>query len=134
MIFLDASVLLASFEEGNAQRQAALVLMTTRLVGTIDLAVYEAANIADLQWGRPDIGIRVRDVVWQAERFGKLVRVDRDLIDAAARVAAQHHISVYDATYVAGARRVGWQLVSCDVRDLVSKGLARLPADVLADG
>lgn len=39
----------------------------------------------------------------------------------------EHGLSAYDAAYVAAARRNGWQLVSLDVRDLVSKGLAVTP-------
>jgi len=42
-------------------------------------------------------------------------------------LADEHAISVYDAAYVAAARESGRSLVSCDVRDLVSKGLAELP-------
>lgn len=36
-------------------------------------------------------------------------------------------ISVYDAAYAAAADEGGHRLVSCDERDLVSKGLAMLP-------
>ena len=55
----------------------------------------------------------------------------RRVIRSCARDIERHiaAISVYDAAYVAAAR--GWdsQLVSCDVRDLVSRGLACLPGD-----
>jgi predicted nucleic acid-binding protein len=53
--------------------------------------------------------------------------VDRELIDEAIEVVAEHGLSSYDAAYVAAARRYGWQLVSLDVRDLVSRGLAVTP-------
>ena len=56
-----------------------------------------------------------------------LVRVDAHLLEDAAAVADEHGISVYDAAYVAAARAVSGRLVSCDVRDLVSRGLAVLP-------
>ena len=42
-------------------------------------------------------------------------------------MVVEHGLSAYDAAYVAAARRNGWQLVSPDVRDLVSKGLAVTP-------
>ena len=42
--------------------------------------------------------------------------------------ALTHDLSAYDAAYVAAAAAAGAQLVSCDVRDLVSKALAQLPA------
>jgi predicted nucleic acid-binding protein len=38
-------------------------------------------------------------------------------------------ISVYDAAYVAAADECGHHIVSCDERDLVSKGLAVLPTN-----
>jgi hypothetical protein len=48
----------------------------------------------------------------------------------AAKLADEHTISVYDAAYVAAADHAGGTLVSCDIRDLVSKGLAHSPASV----
>jgi len=44
-------------------------------------------------------------------------------------IALTHDLSAYDAAYVAAAAAAGAQLVSCDVRDLVSKALAQLPSD-----
>lgn len=43
------------------------------------------------------------------------------------KVVDEHGLTAYDAAYVAAARRNGWQLVSLDVRDLVSRGLAVTP-------
>lgn len=57
----------------------------------------------------------------------RLVRVDPRLVAGAVELAAQHGLTAYDAAYVAAARRNGWQLVSFDLRDLVSKGLAVTP-------
>lgn len=65
---------------------------------------------------------------------GGLLRVNGALIADAAAVADEHGISVYDAAYVVAARASGADLVSCDRRDLVSRGLARLPGDVPATG
>jgi predicted nucleic acid-binding protein len=44
-----------------------------------------------------------------------------------AELSVEHGLTAYDAAYVAVARRYDWQLVSTDVRDLVSKGLAVTP-------
>jgi len=60
-----------------------------------------------------------------------LVRANADLSADAGALADEHGISVYDAAYVVAARVSGGELVSCDQRDLVSRGLARLPRDVL---
>ena len=42
-------------------------------------------------------------------------------------IAAAHGLTAYDAAYVAVAERNGWTLVSTDIADLVSKGLAVAP-------
>jgi predicted nucleic acid-binding protein len=57
----------------------------------------------------------------------RLVRVGPDLTDSALAIAAERGLTVYDAAYVAAARRNGWQLVSADLRDLVVPGLAVTP-------
>ncbi len=44
-----------------------------------------------------------------------------------SRSRLEHGLSAYDAAYVAASRRDGWTLVSTDIRDLVSKGLAVTP-------
>lgn len=49
-----------------------------------------------------------------------------------ARLAIEHELSAYDAAYVAGAAETGARLVRCDVRDLVSRGLAIVPVEAVA--
>jgi predicted nucleic acid-binding protein len=61
---------------------------------------------------------------------GGVVPSTAALLTRAAEIAERHSISVYDAAYVAAASEGGHQLVSCDKRDLVSRGLAVLPGDV----
>ncbi len=41
--------------------------------------------------------------------------------------ASEHSLTAYDAAYVAVAQRYGWHLISTDIADLVSKGLAVAP-------
>jgi predicted nucleic acid-binding protein len=62
-----------------------------------------------------------------ADDGGVLVSTS-SLLTRAAELAERHTISVYDAAYVAAAAEPDRRLVSCDKRDLVSKGLAALPA------
>jgi len=59
---------------------------------------------------------------------GVLISTD-SLLARAAELAERHTISVYDAAYAAAAGDAGHRLVSCDERDLVSKGLAILPTN-----
>lgn len=133
MTFLDASVLLASIDVDDRNHESSLRLLHVGGVWTLDLAVYEVTNTTDGKWAGHGVGPDLRSLIWEIERERRLVRVDEQLIDAAAEIQRSHGITSYDAAYVAGARSVGRQLVSCDERDLVSKGLAKLPADALTD-
>jgi predicted nucleic acid-binding protein len=56
-----------------------------------------------------------------------LVAIDAELIRRTVEIVAEHGLTAYDAAYVAAARRYGWVLVSTDIGDLVSKGLAVAP-------
>ncbi|HZE14769.1 MAG TPA: hypothetical protein VE197_03145 [Mycobacterium sp.] len=80
----------------------------------------------------PDAAERLKQGIWMIADLGTLVRVDRDLSDKIAQLATQNRLSAYDPGYVAGARRLGVTLASCDERDLVSAGLAQLPATLIA--
>jgi predicted nucleic acid-binding protein len=61
---------------------------------------------------------------------GGVIRAEPSLLERAERIAAHHGIALYDASYVAAADASSARLVSCDIRDLVSRDLAVLPADV----
>lgn len=106
--------------------QAASVARGTAAVAALDLTLYEVINAVGRQYRLPEQARRLVKVILHT--CGEdLVRVDAELADELAAVAAEHALSAYDAAYVAAARRRGWQLVSLDVRDLVSKGLAVTP-------
>jgi predicted nucleic acid-binding protein len=128
---LDSSVLLASEDPDDENHPDA-----SRLLGgdapltTLDLAFYEVTNVAIRAWRDLSAAHRLRERVTAVANDGGLVRADAALMADAAAVAHEHGISVYDAAYVAAARLSGGELVSCDRRDLVSRGFARLPRDV----
>lgn len=131
MIFLDASVLLASIDTTDGHQAAALELVQTQTVATLDLAVYEVTNVSELRWRRPEDGARLRKAIWDVAALGGVLRVDQALADTAAAIAREHQITAYDAAYAAAAERMSAPLVSCDLRDLVSKGLAVTPSEML---
>jgi predicted nucleic acid-binding protein len=125
---LDASVWLAAVDRDDAFHGAARALVADVQAehAALDLTVYEVADVAVRSW---------RDPV-QAERLSRLVLVacaDRllpvtdALIAAAVPIAVEHDITVYDAAYVAAARKEGCKLVSGDLADLVGRGLAVAP-------
>jgi predicted nucleic acid-binding protein len=132
LTFLDASVLLAAEDVDDANHEASAALLKTGALSTLDLAVYEVTNVAELRWGDVAASLRLRKRVRAIAELGTFVRVDEPLAERAAQIARQHGLSAYDSAYVAGAERLGLPLASCDERDLVSRGLARLPADLLS--
>lgn len=132
--FVDASVFLAAEDADDNQHAAALRLLTgDSTLATLDLAFYEAANVAVRAWRDVQAAARLRGLVGAIAADGGLVRVDESLAADAVRIADTKGLSVYDAGYVAGAARAGAQLVSCDLRDLVSRDLAVTPATAEAD-
>lgn len=128
---LDASVLLAGEDPDDDQHRAARGLLAgDDPIATLDLAHYEVVNVAVRAWSDQPAAARLVARLAAIGGDGGIVQVDGQLIDAAGALAEEHGISVHDAAYVAAASRRGAELVSCDVRDLVSRHLARLPADV----
>jgi predicted nucleic acid-binding protein len=130
VLLIDASVWL-SLEWDQARFHAAsraIALDLERPVAALDLTLFEVANVAVRQMGQPERGKYLSRLVL-ARCGDRLLRVDRELVETAVDLAAEHELSAYDAAYVAAARRFGWTLVSADIRDLVSKGLAVTPDD-----
>jgi predicted nucleic acid-binding protein len=128
VLLLDASVWVAAKDADDRYFTAArsLVLDTSLQVTAIDLTYYEVANVVGRRWGHPDLARELCRTI-DLRCGGRVALVDIDLVDAAIAVASEHAISVYDGAYVAAARRHGWTLLSTDIRDLVSKGLAVTP-------
>jgi predicted nucleic acid-binding protein len=131
-LLLDASTVLAAFDLDDRHHEAAGALLVDDSVtlATLDLARYEVANVAVRAWRAPEV---VKTLLAALDRFaddGGVIASTSALLARAAELAERHAISVYDAAYVAVAGEGERQLVSCDTRDLVSKGLAVLPGAV----
>lgn len=130
----DASVLLAREDLDDAHHADACALLEgPGPVATLDLAYYEVTNVAVRAWADAAAATRLRGLVAALADDGGLVRADEVLVSRAAELASRHRLSAYDAAYVAAASAIGARLVSCDVRDLVSAGLAVSPAAALED-
>jgi predicted nucleic acid-binding protein len=129
-LLLDAGVWIAARdpEDRYQSRSRSIVLGTSRPVAALDLTCYEIANVVGAKRGQVH---EARHLLRLLTRrcHERLVAVDTDLLESAMELAAEHGLTAYDAAYVAVARRYGWTLVSCDVADLVSKGLAVAPDD-----
>lgn len=128
MLLLDASVWISAKDGGDRHFEAAraLVVDPARSVAALDLTLYEVANGLGVRRGRHREATDLCQLI--AGRCGDgLLAVDAKLIDSAIELSSEHGITAYDAAYAAAARRYGWTLVSTDIRDLVSKGLAVAP-------
>jgi predicted nucleic acid-binding protein len=128
MLLLDAGVWVASVAPEEPLHREALALLKSpeRDLAALDLTLYEVVNVIAGKRSQPR----------EAEQLGRFIisrckssteRVGVDLVAATTAIAAEHGLTAYDAAYVAAARRNAWTLVSTDVADLVSKGLAVTP-------
>jgi len=128
----DANVALKWFHEhGEEDVEPARELLARHrarevMVHVLDLTFYEVANGVVRRWGDAAAAAKLcRSVELRCK--GNVVGADPSLLEATAEIAVKHGLTTYDAAYVAAARRFDWRLVSTDVRDLVSKGLAITP-------
>jgi predicted nucleic acid-binding protein len=129
-LLLDASVILAAFDRDDTLHKPARALLSDSAVtlATLDLARYEVTNVAIRAWRAPKRVSPLLEAIERISNDGGVLLSTNTLLARAAQVAEEHTLSAYDAAYVAAATQTGGTLVSCDIRDLVSKGLASTPA------
>ncbi len=128
LLLLDASVFLAAEDSDDLYYEDSRKLFKASTpLASLDLVLYEVTNVAICSWKDPVACHRLLERVKAVAEDGGLVHATTALMASSARIAEEKGISVYDAAYVAASDYLGGHLVSCDVRDLVSKGLARLP-------
>lgn len=128
-ILADSQVLLAALrsdDEPDHEAAATLLLAAAneRLVlHVLTLTPIEVSNVLVRAWGiGPERAVSLLAGLRAAH--GEPLRIGHHDLDAACRLAGQHAITTYDATYAAVAARRGLRLVSGDRRDLVGRGLA----------
>jgi len=132
-LLLDASAILAAFDRDDALHKPARALLSDGAVtlATLDLARYAVTNVAVRAWRAPKQVTPLLEAIERISSDGGVLLSTSTLLTRAAQIAREHAISAYDAAYVAAAAQAGGTLVSCDVRDLVGKGLADTPATAL---
>ncbi|MGE5281999.1 MAG: type II toxin-antitoxin system VapC family toxin [Chloroflexota bacterium] len=128
-LLLDASVLLAAFDPEDYHHEPARALLEDEgaTLATLDLARYEVANVAVRAWQAPESVAPLLAAIEKLADDGGVIASTDTLLARAAELAERHAISVYDAAYAAAADDAGHRLISCDERDLISKGLAERP-------
>lgn len=126
MYLVDASVWVSLVERDSPHREAAASLVRNGGLAALDLTLYEIGNAVGVKQGDATEAGRIVRLLLRCCR-DRLLAIDAELLDAALHIAAVHGLTAYDAAYVAAAQRNGWTLVSADIADLVSKGLAVAP-------
>jgi predicted nucleic acid-binding protein len=125
---LDASVWHESKEADSLHSDACRVLAVDPdyPVAALTLTLHEVSNSLGARDGRAEEAVDMCRLI--AGRCGHaIVAPDPMLMRSAISIAIEYDITAYDASYVAAAHREGWTLVSIDIKDLVSKGLAITP-------
>jgi len=92
----------------------------------LDLTLYEVANVVARKYGELEVARKLVQGLFHGSARPPL-QADVTLFEDGLELMSEHGLTAYDAAYVAAARHNGWQLVSLDIRDLVSKGLAVTP-------
>jgi predicted nucleic acid-binding protein len=123
---VDASVWVSLVERDSPHREAAASLVRNGGLAALDLTLYEIGNAVGVKQGDATEAGRIARLLLRCCR-DRLLAIDAELLESALRLAAEHGLTAYDAAYVAAAQRNGWTLVSADIADLVSKGLAVTP-------
>ena len=127
MFLVDSSVWVAAVMPQHPQHvQAERFLRVGPPLMVLDLTLYEVANVVARNYGELDVARRLVQGLFRGSARPPL-QADVTLFEHGLDLMSEHGLTAYDAAYVAAARRNGWQLVSLDVRDLVSKGLAVTP-------
>ena len=128
VLLIDASVwvLLVDPEDRYHRDAVALIRGRAASLAALDLTLYEIGNAIGVKRGSSHEAMNVTHLLL-ACCDDRIVSADADLAASALAIAAEHRLTAYDAAYVAAARRYGWTLVSTDIADLVSKGLAVTP-------
>jgi predicted nucleic acid-binding protein len=129
MLLVDASVWVAAGAPTDAYHRASrrLTHKGTGSIAVLDLTLYEIANVVGVKYGQPLEAQNLGQAIITCCGAERIVRMDPELFRATIAIADEQGLTSYDAAYVAAARKYGWQLVSADIRDLVSKGLAVTP-------
>jgi predicted nucleic acid-binding protein len=127
-LLLDAGVWIASLspQETFATAAQEVIANEGRRTAALDLTLYEVTNsIAAKRGDAAAAASACRAIDERCEKA--LIRIDPQLVEVVVHIAVEHNLTSYDAAYVAVARRHRWTLVSTDIRDLVSQGLAITP-------
>jgi predicted nucleic acid-binding protein len=127
-LLVDAGVWVAARDPDDRFHHGAqsIVYDFEQPVAAMDLTLYEVCNAIGVRRGETEQARHMSQLIVRRCLNG-LAGLDSTMIDSTLGIASEHGLTSYDAAYVAAARAHGWTLVSTDIADLVSKGLAVAP-------
>ena len=128
-LLLDAGVWIGAIDPNDPFHDASrkIVFNFDRPVTAMDLTFYEVANAVGVRNGWTEEARYLSELIIKRCRRPGVVAVDPAVMELATSLARDNGLTAYDAAYVAAANSNGWTLVSADIADLVSKGLAVTP-------
>jgi predicted nucleic acid-binding protein len=128
VFLIDASVWVLLVDPQDPRHGDAVTLIRDQAtsLAALDLTLHEVGNAIGVKRGNVGEATNVIRLLLACCR-DRVVSADAELAGFALEIASEHGLTAYDAAYVAVARRHGWTLVSADIADLVSKGLAVAP-------
>ena len=128
-LLLDAGVWIGAIDPNDPFHDASrkIVFDFDRPVTAMDLTFYEIANAVGVRNGWAEEARYLSELIVKRCRKVGVVAADPALMELATSGAGDNGLTAYDAAYVAAANSNGWTLVSVDIADLVSKGLAVAP-------
>jgi predicted nucleic acid-binding protein len=123
-LLVDASVALKWILNASVESDAVAArdLIGAFDLGTTSLAHYEIANTM-IRKSAAGAAAAIESCALVRAICGEPEPLTADDVAVAARLAEEHGITFYDASYAAIAQRTGWPLVSAD-RHLLDPGLA----------
>lgn len=117
-IILDASIIVALYLPEEYSSWAQDTVNAHRLPHILDLTMYEVFNALWKASLRKKMPVKItRTVLTSAKKFMKdLCRIHsyEEVIDIAFNLSLKHGITVYDASYLALAKKLGLKLATLD--------------------
>jgi predicted nucleic acid-binding protein len=131
---LDSSVWLAAHDADDRYHAACRRIVLAPSIGhaTLDLTLYEVANVATTKWHDAALARRLVEAI-EIASAGHIIHNDSNLMAAAITLAEAHQLTVYDAAYPAAVTTMAdgesLTLVSID-SDLTRAQLATHAEDI----
>ena len=129
VLAIDASALIKAFVEEPGSAEARRFLAGPFVLVAPGHAIGECAEVLARKVGKAELNrIQAKDAILAIRQSIGFIALD-DLIEPAMEIALEAGVSVYDALYIATARKLNCQLLTADfrlMRKIAATGDAKL--------